>query len=194
MRIIAPVTDYIRGSILTSQGDLVKHDGITPKRLPVGDPGNILFVSPSGMDIEYGTYVEKIYEHEYYGHNTAEITITSTSTLLVWLTLGSVDAGDRLIVNVSCKATKGLTEGLTHFMCLKESGTAEIRCLSIDVKFQMGLWQIASQPGQFQMSGIFRVDTAGTLSMQSMANSEGSNSVCAIGDAAMYINARKQLL
>lgn len=192
MDIIAPVTDYAPASLLTTLGDLYKRGATGVERFPVGAANEVLKMNAAGNDLEYGTPVVNLFTNEYQGHNTGNITILSGSTLLVSLDLGTVSIGDRIMMNATLKATKGVTAGLTNFLILKNTGTAVVQALSTDTKFQSTWWQVASQYSQFHIAGIFRVSTAGTLVMRSMASSPGSNSLCSIGEAALYFNALKQ--
>jgi len=190
--IIAPVTDYAPASLLTTLGDLYKRGATGVERFPVGAANKVLKVNAAGNDLEYGTPVNNLFEHEYHGHNTGNVTILAGSTLLVSLDLGTLSLNDRILINAQLKATKGGTAGLTNFLILKNTGTAVIESLNMATKFQETWWQVASQYSEVNVSGIFRVTTAGTLVLRSMASSTGSTSVCTIGEAALYANCYKQ--
>jgi len=62
MRIFAIITDYLRASLLTTKGDLVKHDGVSAKRFPRGSPKRLLRVNAAGDDLEY---TDAYYIHHY---------------------------------------------------------------------------------------------------------------------------------
>ena len=53
MRIITTVIDYIKASLLTTRGDLLKHDGVSIKRFPIGAAKSILRVNWGGDDLGY---------------------------------------------------------------------------------------------------------------------------------------------
>ena len=53
MKITQTITDYIRQSILTTKGDIVKRGISVPERLAVGSLRQVLMVNPIGDDVEY---------------------------------------------------------------------------------------------------------------------------------------------
>lgn len=53
MRIIHIITDYLKSTILTSKGDIIKHDGVSAKKFSVGTAYYVLRANNLGQDIEY---------------------------------------------------------------------------------------------------------------------------------------------
>ena len=53
MKIFAVVTDYIKASLLTTKGDIIKHDGVSAKKFPFGCQYGVLRVNAAQDDLEY---------------------------------------------------------------------------------------------------------------------------------------------
>jgi len=53
MRLFQVVWDYVRGSILTTKGDIFKQGAAATERLPVGTAEHVLRVNTAGDDLEY---------------------------------------------------------------------------------------------------------------------------------------------
>ena len=190
--VIAPVTDYLSDSILTTRGDLLKRGVVDTERLPRGSTRQSLVINSTGADPVWECPVNSIFYREYSAYNTSIITISIGTHELLSLNLYNVSIGDRLLVNAMLKAGKTGAAGLMHFQCLKASGTAVIQSFHSNTSLHLTGWQTANQYIRWMMSGIFKVTTAGTLVLRTVATSEGSDANCLISEAELYVNAMKQ--
>lgn len=190
--IIAPVTDYLPDSILTTRGDLLKRDATDSARFGIGSANQLLKVNAVGNDLEYGAPVAGLFSNEYTGYNAALVTITAAAVTLASIDLGTVAIGDRLQINANLDCTKGGTAGNNIFLCRKLSGTASIQAMRARADIQKEWWQVASQYNRTLLSGIFRVIFAGTLVIYTAGQSAGSNSSVNAGNTELYVNAMKQ--
>lgn len=60
MKIMQVVTDYIKASLLTTKGDIIKHNGVSPKKLGIGTASQLLRVNALADDLEYFTDVPEL--------------------------------------------------------------------------------------------------------------------------------------
>ena len=213
MEIIAPVTDYVRESLLTTQGDLVKHGVAVNERMGVGLTNQLLKTNAAGNDLEYGPVfgtanqllkvnadgnnleyaklVAVLFEHEYSTYNDSQIIITASITPLVSIDIGNVLAGDRILYNAYLRGSKGVTAGITDFSILKISGTAQVVFIATRTSISDLRWHTATNTESFIISGIIRVTTGGTATLRTHGISNGSNLDCNTGEAQLYLNVMK---
>lgn len=187
MDISAPVTDYIRGSILTTKGDLVKHNGVETARFPIGNAGQIIRVNSVPDNIEYANLAWLLFGNIFSGSNAADVTVLSTSTTIVSLDLGSVTSGSRLLCYWGVAMMKGATAGLNVFALEKLSGTADILCLHNQSSLEHNFNQDASVSRIRFFNGLFKVTNPGTLVLRIRGASAGSDGTVTVGSGQLYI-------
>ncbi len=185
--IIAPVTDYISDSILTTRGDLLKRGLSTIGRFPVGFPRQILRVRTTGTDLEYYSLVYAIYSNLYSVSNTSIITISDTVVEVLLLDLGSVVSGDILYFNLSVMGLKGGVAGRTTLSLTKDTGTGLLECFHDLTYHDLRMFPLINEYERWNMSGFFRVVTSGTMRLKLVSVSSGSDTTVAIGDAQLCV-------
>ena len=89
MRIFAPITDYIRNSVLTTKGDIVMRNASTATRLAIGGIGRILHVGPIVDSLEYINPYSAIFSEE----STAENEGGTLHIVGGWQTICEIDLG-----------------------------------------------------------------------------------------------------
>ncbi len=186
--IIAPVTDYISDSILTIRGDLLKRGPADTERFPRGTAKHILRVVPSGLDLEYIALAVSMFENEYSADNPATVVLPAGGIEVIELDMGTVNLGDRLLVNAILACIKGATAGNIDYNIRKKSGTAVLQSMRARVNLQLTWYQEASLISRKLISGIFRVITPGTLILHSWGISAGSDSTCSASEAELYVS------
>ncbi len=111
--------------------------------------------------------VSRIRRTEVDANNVANATVTTTVTdILTGLDLGTVNVGDRVLVNVLLNGVdKVTTDDFVEISAIKDSGTGV-------GLFSNQFISLTSQPymravqNSFSMSGIFHITTAGTLKLK----------------------------
>ena len=188
MEIIAPVTDYIRSSILTSRGDLVKHDGTAPKRLPIGPSGKILRVIPAGDDIDYVYPGAFLFDDEDSGNNTTVVTVPDVDTVIMQLEVGNILINGRYYFLSAVSLTKGATEGITKLWMEQIAGTGELETAHNTYALHHHFYHPANTLMFQTISGIWRVILSGTLTMALRGRSIGSDCSVQVGSGELYYN------
>ncbi|GAJ12546.1 unnamed protein product [marine sediment metagenome] len=188
MDITAPVTDYVRASLLTTQGDLVKHDGAAAAVFPVGNSGQMLRVNSGGNDLEYILPGAWLFEGEYSAKNAGNVTITTSNVTILTLDLGSVYINGRYSINAHLLLNKGAVSGFCHFRCLKKSGTGVIECFHDKTRFSLSSYITASMQWGVNLSGIFKVTTEGSLVLHITCSSFGSNGEVIANEGQLYVH------
>lgn len=113
--------------------------------------------------------------------------ITTGTTTIVTLDLGTVAIGDEFYAQASAALIKGGTGGFTQGYLAKDSGTAVIGMLHDKVSIHDDIDNLAASGAQsFKPSGIFRVTTAGTLGLQFEGASSGSSSTVSANGGDIY--------
>ena len=192
MRIITVVTDYIKASLLTTKGDMVKHDGASAKRMPIGTAGQIIRVNAVPDDLEYQVPGTFMFENEYTERNTTEITILSVITEIVTIDLGNVISGDRLLVHSMANIIKGAASGNNIYEISKSSGTATIQVGYVGNAVRCS--QIVGSGNTWKpfISGIVKITGSGTLVLRSAGRSDTANSTVAANAGDIYVTFLKK--
>ena len=104
------------------------------------------------------------------------LTITSGGTQITTVDLGTVTAGDRILVSASVEGSKGGTAGISDCRVQKISGTATTSVIATSIVYGPAStnWRI---PG----CGISKVTVTGTLVLELLATSVGSSSTNGAG-------------
>ena len=186
MRIITVVTDYIKASLLTTKGDMVKHDGASAKRMPIGTAGQIIRVNAVPDDLEYQVPGTFMFENEQAGPNPTVITLLAVLTDIIIMNIGDVIEGDRIYVQAMANIIKGVTGGNTIFEISKHSGTATIEVGYIGNAVRTTLYHGVSQTWKPFINGIMKVTGSGNLVIRTAGTSAGSNSTIAANASDIY--------
>jgi hypothetical protein len=126
---------------------------------------------------------------EGYATNSAQVSVTNSDTLVCAIDLGSVAIGDRIMVHGLAPMTKGVTSGLCLAECMLASGTAYVRNAGHPTLATVyGAYRADVPPSTSfygNLSGMFRVESAGTLSLGLFAYAQGT-AVVGEGQASFY--------
>lgn len=114
-------------------------------------------------------------------NNSSSVTILNSSTTIVTLSLGTVVAGDRVLITGNVQNQKGGTAGHT-LVSVDNTGTASGSFSHTNASlYGQSIEQPASTFFQCPVNGMYTVGTGGTLSLVLKALSEGSNGTVGAG-------------
>jgi hypothetical protein len=118
--------------------------------------------------------------------NAGAVTLLAGGTQVTVLASMTVAVGDRIVYVGFFRALKGATSGLTWAAVVQQTGTAVIA-------EALGLTGASHETAHLlnstefrRISGIFRVTTAGTVTIGLNGFSQGSNSTVAINDGQLH--------
>ncbi len=184
--IIAPVTDYVSDSILTTRGDLLKRGPADTERFPKGAGGQIIRVGADGVDLQYERAGQFLFEDEHSVSNTGVITLTGSFSTIVTIDLGNVYINGRYGIYVMVNGNKGALAGNTHVRIAKDSGSADIQMYHDFTTLVSALYIDAITMGYFRMSGLIKITGAGTLVLKLEGWSTGSTTEISINAGQIY--------
>jgi hypothetical protein len=118
--------------------------------------------------------------------NAGAVTVNAVGVTIVALPSMTVAVGDRVLVYSRVNLTKGATAGITTNTILKTSGTAVVVAYNDFVNVLLEVYQNASEALTMKSAGLFKVTTAGTLTLGLRAASNGSDGTVAIGDGQLH--------
>ncbi|MBW8036356.1 MAG: hypothetical protein FVQ79_12180 [Planctomycetes bacterium] len=167
MKITAPVTDYIRASIMTVQGDLVTRGAAAPERLGVGVWGRVLQLTGAGPIPAWAPFRELLIDN-------GDIWIKSAGTL------GKIAAG---ALNTYFKGQGAANLPIYEKLALRDTG------VKIGSSFRStGGTQVITGVGFIPSLVIFlAVDFTTTAQNWSIGFSEGVENMC----IERYLNGTK---
>ena len=186
MEISAPVTDYIKRSIMTSKGDIIKYDGTKPVRLPIGSLGHVLRVDPFSGILSYINSAKHWYEYKGNNENNSDVTVLITDTTIINITLYDVITNDQFYIGISIGIVKGATAGMTKVRIEKTVGSASIQCFNNANDIRNDFYHPATELMYKNINGLFRILSPGSLSMGVIASSFGSDSTVPAGLCEVY--------
>ena len=163
MEVIAPVTDYIKGSILTTLGDIIKHDGVSAKRMPVIAPACILRTTLDQIpDLEYRS-IGQVVLNPSGGVVTTEVkTILLAYQSILTLNIGTVYIDDEYIIQAIFIGEK-ITNGDIVFRFCKDSGTGSMAFHLGSSEFKATITMIDGQFDRYVITQKGIITTAGTI-------------------------------
>ncbi len=126
---------------------------------------------------------------EVIGSNAGSVTLLGTVTIIQTIDLGTINAGDRILVEGWARSAKGGTAGETLISIQKSSGSATIvftNANSATPFLLTNVKNIASQIDYFSISGFIRVTVSGTLVLGLFGQSTGSDSTIVANEGAIY--------
>lgn len=191
MDIIAPVTDYVRASLLTTQGDLVKHDGADVARFGIGNAGQILRVYGTPSNLVYQNPGLPMFEYEYSAKNTGVITILSSATTVLTLDLTDVYLNGRFGIYVMVIGIKGGTAGYTNIRVMKDSGSATVQFFHDHNQLQTAQYTSIASSGHFTLACMCRITGTGNLVLKLDGWSEGSDFTVNANNGQLYTHRMK---
>ena len=121
--------------------------------------------------------------------NANSVTLTAVDGDIVSVDLGSVIAGDRILILTSVSMTKGATGGRTYLYINKSSGFAIVRLLhdhQDHVTTFVSQNVAANDIWETAFSTMALVNTGGTLTMRVRGGSAGSDSTILGSTAKLY--------
>jgi hypothetical protein len=118
--------------------------------------------------------------------NAGAVTILAANTLVVSLASMDVNVGDIIHYVGFYRALKGATTGLTRAWVAQQAGTAVIAEALGLTGADLPINHITATTEFRRVSGMYRVTTAGTLTLILGGASAGSNSTVAINDGQLH--------
>lgn len=119
--------------------------------------------------------LDRIVRAEFDAEGPETATLLAFPTEIVTVNVGTVGAGDRLIISAIFQNNKGGTGGLTFGQIDQSSGTAEIEFLSGSNQLRsQTVNQTANESWIFPINGICKVLADGTLTLHLGVQSNGS--------------------
>lgn len=191
MRILAPVTDYVRASLLTTQGDLVKHNGSVAARFPMAGAMRVLRVNPGGTDLEYVYPGRFLFESEFSAKNVSTITLNAAWTTIVNIDLGTLQENGRYSVIGHIKPFKVGTGSKSNISVGKESGTAVVSFLHDSLNPEFNQFSKDSHWWTVSFNFIMKVITTGTLVLRIAGTVDADTATVAIGEGQLYVHRMK---
>lgn len=186
MRVVAPVTDYIPGTLLNAQGDIIKRGASEAERLPLGSAGDVLTVNSAGDDLEYrtGGIINKVNENSQ--SNGGLVTVTTSMTTLSDRALPDITAGERYLVAGFVYGTK--TTGSEWWMQLaKASGTANAQYMHNRVFLSISTYTSGTAIGYLYLIGVLRATGTGTYTVRLQAQCASGSLAVALDQAQVYV-------
>lgn len=172
MEVTAPVTDYIRASLLAVKGDIAKRGAAVVEKLAVGTAGQVLAVNSAADDLEYAT--PDIKAHEDVNHNVGQLTPGGAYVTIFTIDMGTLTAGDILLMNYIIRGRKGGTGGQTVLQWFKSSGTGTVKFGENRDYSEMQQELAANEWFSDVMTAIGHVTVGGTLVLGTRCSSGGS--------------------
>lgn len=162
MDVTAPVTDYVRGSLLTTKGDILKRGAAINARLGIGSAGQIVRVNAVPDDLEYQHPGQFLFDNELSAENAGQVTVAGGWIDIVTLDLGTVVNGDRFLVGAGYDAPK-TTAGTMLRRISKDSGTSTIEFLHSRNALNDAQYGQNAVGTMCNLSGVLKVTGSGTL-------------------------------
>lgn len=215
MKIISIITDYIKGSLLTTKGDIIKHDGVSAKKLGIGAAGQMLAVDNLGVDLEYqgaggvpsqflrfgvgaagvhwedpGTFQ---YENVFSAKNIAEKTLLVSGILILELDLGNVLSGDQFNIEGQILCVNDANAGDITIVLQKHAGTATFTFLHDKTGIFHKYYVVASKEVTFNLGTVLNITGSGTLILEIKGYKNPNNATVSINECQLYINQTKKI-
>lgn len=126
--------------------------------------------------------LSRLRRNEVAASSTGAVTLITALTYVIGgVNLGTVNVGDRILVNAVVYVTKGLTSGETLIEVDKDSGAAVISVYNGFSVLREDRFHAAQMGNAFSVSGIFVVNVAGDLSLRLRGSSGGSDGTVTSG-------------
>ena len=186
--VIAPVTDYVSDSLLTTRGDFYKRGVTDVERFPMGAANRIIRVNSAGNDLAYVHPGDDMFENEYHMANAGVITYNTVYADAVLLDMGSVYLDERYFIYAFIYVLKDATPSTIYNRLKKSSGVAVVEMLpnlfdritymqAVASKYYMTLW-----------TGVLIVTTAGTLVLKIDGKVDAGQGTIGINNAEIYVH------
>lgn len=185
--IIAPVTDYVSGSLTTTLGDLIKRGGSVNERLPVGAANRMLKVNNAGNDLEYEAFANQVTRDGLHATQASSITITATTTTIISQALADIVVGDIYLITAISSLLKGAVSGVTRLHLQRDTGTGVLNFAESNAVYQSDRHQLATATYRIALTTIAKVQAAGTYTLKLSAISLGSNATASAGGSYLSI-------
>jgi len=118
--------------------------------------------------------------------NSSVVIVTSENTTIVTLDLGTVNAGDRILIVARASFAKGTTGGNTALQVEKESGSASIQFFDNYLDDNISIYQNANTTERRRISTIAKVNVGGPCVLRLLGVSIGSDSTVATDLGQIY--------
>lgn len=187
MRLISTVTDYIKGSLLTTKGDIVKRGATANTRLPLGAANQVLAVNVAGNDLEYKYPGNPTFNTRYQGNNAGLVTILTGSTLIATVDLGTPALYDLFLIHCNVIAGKGATAGNIGLSLQKNSGTGSISFAYGHSNMRHIHWAAINVDNSITITVLGSITIAGTLVLKIEGFSIGSDATVQIGSGQIDV-------
>lgn len=130
--------------------------------------------------------LDRMQTTEVSAENAGIVTILAAATQIVALGSINVSTNDRILVAASVAYLKGATAGLTSLIIRKNAGTATIQTYQNAVIVDRTEQDIAAENPTKTLFGIVKVTAGGTLTLEVIGQSLGSNSTVSAGAGELY--------
>lgn len=186
--VIAPVTDYVSDSILTTRGDLLKRGVTDAERFGIGSALQALRVNAGGTDLEYVNPGIHLFDTELSAANGALVTLGAGFTTIISLSLGSVVVNDRYSVQGHVVSLKDATAANVNTFVGREEGIARIEFLHNNAAPNFNQYVNASKFWVVNFNFTMKVITGGDLVLRIAGSSAVGAATIAIGSGSLYIH------
>lgn len=187
MEIIAPVTDYIRGSLLVAQGDLVKYGFTKIDRFPIGNAGQIMRVDFLEGDIYWQDPGYHMFESEDVSSNEYLVTIYDEPISILSLEIGSVTKYERYFISFHTYFQKdAVNAGQVRISLRKFAGDAEFLIYANLTELFSYTNLLANQYGTCHGIIILQITNTGFLSVELSGLCDIGSAVVDIANAQLY--------
>lgn len=166
MDVIAPVTDYVQGSILTTQGDLVIRGASEAERLAIGSAGQMLRVNSGASSYDLENAGAFLKEDEYSAERSGNLTITTAYQEVCSINLGTVLTGQRFLVCAFAHSGKDATAGLIEYELRETSGGATIAFCHDRTSLGACAYLAGNQYQKATIVGVLKITAGGTCNLR----------------------------
>lgn len=157
----------------------IKWIGGTAGAVLIGLIVTAIWQAPTVIDAK----AEIIAIKEFSAENASLVTVLLGNTNVVSLDMGTVVAGDRILFNWKMQMIKGVIDGNTVILLVKDTGTAVVEFYHNFPNVRDDHYQLANITWTFVGSVVAKIKTSGTLNMIIRMSSDGSNGMINLGDA-----------
>ena len=186
MDIIAPVTDYMSGSVLTTRGDVLQRGVTVAERLALGSVGDALVVNGAGTDVEWDNPNIAMLTNRLTVRNTGMLTLDA-SELLLTLDLGTLTLNSIYLAEFLVTLGNSANDCYTEMRLQKTSGTGVVNFLYDLTTHKSRYYVEANKTSSHVISTTFKVVTAGTYIINVTGSSNPDFKSISIGYAQMSI-------
>lgn len=186
MDVTAPVTDYIRGSLLTTKGDIIKRGAALNARLGIAYPYDTLQVNAAMDDLAYAHPLEFMNAKKAIANGGA-ITGLDTWTFCCSSIEKIIIETAIYMVTVNVYGVKGGVAGYTGIRINKKAGTASILLNGSRTILTQFQYSLANQDASFFNTCMCLISPGGTLELQLYVISQGSNLAIGANDSTIAL-------